>query len=163
MTIAELNASDAARFVAVLREVWEESPWVSERAWERRPFASVDHLHAVMADVVAAASRDEQLCLLRAHPELGARRHMSAASTREQAGVRLDRLEAAEVARLDRLNAAYRLKFSFPFLFAVSGSSTHDVIDALERRLPRTLDDEFEEALHQVSRIARLRLQPLLA
>ena len=29
--------------------VFEDSPWVAERAWAKRPFSSVEELHAAMA------------------------------------------------------------------------------------------------------------------
>ena len=108
------------------------------------------------------ATRDERLALLRAHPDLGTRARMSDASVGEQQGAGLDRLTAEEFDRLQQLNHAYREKFGFPFLFAVKGSTKHDVLAALERRLPSTPEEEFEEALRQVGRIALFRLREFL-
>ncbi len=159
MTIADLNAYDRAQFVAALGWIFEGAPWVAERAWKHRPFAEVHHLHASMTAAVDAATREEQLALLRAHPDLGTRMRMSDASTGEQAGAGLDRLTPEEFERLQRLNAAYRQKFGYPFLFAVKGSSTPDILEALEERLPRDPEQEFVEALRQVHRITRFRLQ----
>ena len=70
MTLAEINALDRAAFVAALGGVFEHSPWIAEGAWARRPFASVDSLHAAMTAVVRASGKAKQLALLRAHPEL---------------------------------------------------------------------------------------------
>ncbi len=92
-------------------------------------------LHRAMVDQVEHASLpEEQLALLRAHPDLGTRARVSEASSAEQAGAGLDQLTPAEFERLRRLNEAYRDKFGFPFLFAVKGSTKHDILDALERR-----------------------------
>ena len=157
-TLDELNACDRAHFVAALGWIFEDSPWVAERAWQRRPFRHVDDLHAAMTSAVAAATPDEQVALLRAHPDLGARARMSRASIGDQAGVGLDRLSDDEFDRLQRLNAAYRQKFGYPFLFAVTGRTTQDILDALTRRLPADPAEEFSEALRQVYRIARIRL-----
>jgi 2-oxo-4-hydroxy-4-carboxy-5-ureidoimidazoline decarboxylase len=162
VTLAELNACTRARFVDALGWIFESSPWVAERAWPARPFASVEDVHAAMTAVVDAASPDERLTLLRAHPDLGTRARMSDASVGEQQGAGLDRLTPVEFDRLQRLNLAYREKFGFPFLFAVKGSTKHDVLVALERRLPAAHDDELVEALRQVDRIALFRLQDLL-
>jgi 2-oxo-4-hydroxy-4-carboxy-5-ureidoimidazoline decarboxylase len=159
LTIAELNAFDRARFVGALGAIFEDSPWVAERAWDRRPFTSVDALHAAMVAIVSAATHSEQLALLRAHPDLGASARMSAASASEQSGAGLDRLTAGDLERLQRLNAAYREKFGYPFLFAVKGSTTQQILIALEERLSRSAEEEFAEALRQVARIARFRLQ----
>ncbi len=167
MTLAELNGKDRNGFVAALGWIFEESPWVAERAWEKRPFPTLDALHGAMMSVVTAASEEQQLALLRAHPDLGtvrleADRKMSQASQREQAGAGLDTLTSDELERVRRLNAAYREKFGFPFLYAVKGSTKHDVLNALERRLTSTRDIEHQEALRQVYRIARFRLDDLV-
>jgi len=161
MTVAELNALDRDRFVQVLGWIFEGSPWVAERAWQARPFADLDMLHQQMTEVLAHATRDEQLALLRAHPDLGARARMSDASVGEQTSVGLDRLSPREFRRLHRLNSAYRAKFGFPFLYAVKGSTPQQILDALQQRLPRAADEEFAEALRQVGRIARFRLDDL--
>ena len=99
------------------------------------------------------------MALLRAHPDLGARAKMSAASVGEQAGAGLDALEPAESERLYQLNAAYREKFGFPFLYAVKGSTQRDVFEALAQRFGNAPEDEFREALRQVYRIAWFRLE----
>jgi 2-oxo-4-hydroxy-4-carboxy-5-ureidoimidazoline decarboxylase len=162
MTIDELNTCDRMTFVDVLGGIFEDSPWVAERAWTRQPFATREQLHAAMTATVAEATRDEQLALLRAHPDLGARARMSDPSTKEQTGAGLDRLSKAEFDRLQELNSAYKEKFGHPFLFAVKGSTKLQILDALERRLPRDAGEEFAEALRQVYRIAEFRLQALL-
>jgi 2-oxo-4-hydroxy-4-carboxy-5-ureidoimidazoline decarboxylase len=163
MTIAELNALDRGQFVGALGWIFEDSPWVAERAWGSRPFADVDALHQQMIFAVSRATRDEQLALLRAHPDLGARAKMSDASVGEQARAGLDRLSPRDFERLHSLNSAYRNRFAFPFLYAVKGSTSQEILDALERRLSRSVDEEFAEALRQVERIARFRLETVVA
>ena len=163
IALAELNAKDRSGFAGALGWIFEESPWVAERAWEKRPFATLDALHDAVTAVVRAAPAEEQLALLRAHPDLGARRTMSEASSREQDGAGLVALTPGELDRLRALNAAYHEKFGFPFLYAVKGSTTHDILDALERRLPSTRDAEHQEALRQVYRIARFRLEDMIS
>ena len=152
----------SAAFVAAVGPVFEHSPWVAERAWSHRPFADLASMHDVMTRQVLQASRDEQLALLRAHPDLGARARMSAASEGEQAGAGLDRLNTVQYERLCAANARYRDRFGFPFLFAVKGSTASDILAALEARVDGTWDAEFETALGQVFRIALFRLQDLV-
>ena len=48
MTLATLNECDQRQFVDAVGWVFEHSPWVAERAWQNRPFASVDALHNAM-------------------------------------------------------------------------------------------------------------------
>jgi 2-oxo-4-hydroxy-4-carboxy-5-ureidoimidazoline decarboxylase len=161
MTIEEINALDQNAFVERIGWVFEHSRWVADRAWSRRPFGSIGDMHQAMRAEVEAAEYDEQLALLRAHPDLGARARMSASSSGEQAGAGLDRLSENEFERLRTLNEAYKLKFGFPFLLAVKGASKFDVLQALERRLRSTVDVEFAEALAQVYKIAAFRLEGL--
>jgi 2-oxo-4-hydroxy-4-carboxy-5-ureidoimidazoline decarboxylase len=158
MTIDELNSLPREEFVEALGGTYEHSPWVAECAWERRPFASLEALHGAMMAAVDAAPPGEQLGLLRAHPDLGARLRMSAASTGEQAGAGLDRLGTREFERLRDLNLAYRTKFGFPFILAVKGATRAEIFAALERRFANDAQEEFREALRQVHRIAAFRL-----
>ena len=112
--------------------------------------------------VVAAASLDEQLAL--AARASGPWRR--GASDVRRVGPRTSwrrarRADRDELERLRELNAAYRDKFGFPFLYAVKGSTKHDILNALERRLPSPRDMEHQEALRQVFRIARFRLEDI--
>jgi OHCU decarboxylase len=161
-SIQALNQLDQSQFVASIGWVFEHSPWVAERAWHHRPFESLNQLSECMNGEVEASSTEEQLTLLRAHPDLGTRAKISADSASEQAGAGLNQLTPDEYARLSELNSAYRSKFGFPFLYAVKGSGKFAILEALERRHGASLEDEFREALRQVYRIARFRLEGIM-
>lgn len=153
-----------AAFVAELGAVFEHSPWVAERAFERRPFHSVDELHAAMMDAVRAASPSERLALLRAHPELaGAEAKagtMTAHSTGEQGRLGLTSLSSAEFRRISDINRRYREKFGFPCIVALKLHASRDtVIDEMERSLDNSPDEEFGRALEQIGHITRGRLE----
>ena len=163
MTFDELNSKDRNGFVGAIGWVFEGSPWVAERAWDKRPFATLDTLHDALSSVVASAELGDQLALLRAHPELGSRAGMSDTSSREQTSAGLDALTRSDLERLQSLNAAYREKFGFPFLFAVKGRTAQDVLNAIERRLTSPRDEEHREALRQVYQIARFRLEGMIS
>lgn len=162
MTLASLNGLDLPAFRDAVGWVFEHSPWVAERAWRNRPFATLESLHSAMVDAVAEASPAEQLSLIRAHPDLGTRARMSAASDSEQTGAGLDRLTPAEFDRLHRLNAAYRERFGFPFIYAVKGAGKHSILAALETRLAAEPEAERAAALAQIYRIAQFRLESLI-
>src|SRR3546814_15630966 len=76
------------------------------------------------------------LALICAHPELAGKQAiqgtLSKASAQEQQGAGLDQCSADELERLDRLNAAYRKRFGFPFIIAVKGLSRHQIMDAID-------------------------------
>jgi xanthine dehydrogenase large subunit len=151
------------KFVSEFGWIFEGSPWVARRASGRLPFASMDALHAAMVEEVERATAEEQQALLRAHPDLGARAALTAASAGEQAGAGLDALSPGEFARLAALNDAYRKKFGFPFILAVKGATLRDIIDGLVGRLANAPEVEFREALSQVYRIALFRLEKTAA
>ena len=115
-----------------------------------------------MSQTMLEATEAEQLALLRAHPDLGARARMSHASIDEQAGVGLDQLTQTEFDELHRRNSEYKQKFGFPFLYAVKGSTKHEILAALANRLGSSRDAEFAEALKQVTRIAGFRIEDLI-
>jgi 2-oxo-4-hydroxy-4-carboxy-5-ureidoimidazoline decarboxylase len=163
MTVADLNSLERAQFVAAIGWVFEHSPWVAQRAWDMRPFADAQALHGAMVEQVERGLPEEQLALLRAHPDLGTRARVSEASSVEQAGAGLDQLTQAEFERLRVLNETYRAKFGFPFLFAVKGSTKHEILEALERRAQSPREEEYRVALDQVYRIARFRLEDTLS
>lgn len=157
-----VNDLDRDSFVNAFGWIFEDAPWVSEPAWAARPFLDAPAVHAAMVRAVEKASPEEQLALLRAHPDLGTRAKLSGASASEQTGSGLDQLTRDEYERLNQLNNRYRKKFGFPFLFAVKGSTTDDILKALEQRVQSSREDEWAEALQQVYRIAQFRLNDYL-
>jgi 2-oxo-4-hydroxy-4-carboxy-5-ureidoimidazoline decarboxylase len=159
VTLHELNALDLGEFVRALGWIFEDSPWVMEQAFAARPFASLDALHKAAVACLEAAPRDLQLALLCSHPDLGTRAQISDASQSEQANAGLGQLTPEEFAHLNRLNAEYSARFGFPFIYAVKNSDKHAILEALERRSRHPPEREFEEALRQVYRIARFRLE----
>lgn len=114
------------------------------------------------AHVVREAGADEQLALIRAHPDLAGRAArtgaLTAASAGEQAAAGLDRLDDDRRARLGALNAAYRARFGFPFVMRVRGRSADDVLAAMERRLANGPDEERATAIDEIAQIMRLRI-----
>jgi 2-oxo-4-hydroxy-4-carboxy-5-ureidoimidazoline decarboxylase len=167
VTLAELNALDEARFVDALGGIFEHSAWVAKAVAAHRPFLDVAGLHAAMVNAVTAAPARARLDLIRAHPELAGKAAVSGAltveSTREQAGAGLAHCSPQEFARLHELNDAYNAKFGFPFIVAVKGLDRTAIIEQFARRVQNDPGVEMSEALAQIGRIARFRLDALLA
>jgi 2-oxo-4-hydroxy-4-carboxy-5-ureidoimidazoline decarboxylase len=165
-SIAALNAADRATFVAAVGFAFEHSPWIADAAWDRRPFVDLDGLVAALTAVVAAAPAERQVALIAAHPDLAGRLaregRLTAASRDEQAGAGLDRLDAAQIARFDAANAAYRARFGFPFVICARRHDADSIIAALERRAANDRAIEIATALDEIAMIARLRLEDAL-
>lgn len=160
--LTEVNGATREVFVEHLGGIFEHSPWVAERAWERRPFASREALHGAMVAAVEGAGPERQLALLRAHPELAGRAavqgEMTEHSTQEQGGSGLLNCSPEEFARLQEMNRAYNEKFGFPFIIAVRGLDRAAIIEAFARRLGNTPEAEMAEALRQIARITAFRI-----
>jgi OHCU decarboxylase len=164
IAIEHLNALPAAEFVARLSGVFEHSPWVAEAVLPGRPFADVAALHGAMVAAVRSAGTDAALTLLRAHPELARRAPLTAESAAEQGGMGLDRLAEDEAVRFEALNLAYRERFGFPFIIAVRGQRDRAaILAALTGRLAHDAPTELAAALAEVAKIARFRLDDLIA
>jgi N-carbamoyl-L-amino-acid hydrolase len=170
ITLAQINAADPAGFVALLHGTYEHSPWIAERAWADRPaggFSSLDGLKQALIAVVNRAPREEQIALVRAHPELAGKAMVSntltAESTNEQGKAGLTDCSPTEFAHIQALNAAYNGKFGWPFILAVRGPrglglNRHQIIATFERRLAGQPDWELAECLRNIHRIAEIRL-----
>ena len=147
--------------------VFEESPWIAREAWERRPFGSVDELHAAMVWVVEHSPRSARIELIRAHPDLAGKAAIAGAltpeSTREQAAAGLDRLTPAQYERLTDLTAAYRERFGFPFVVCAREHTADSIIAAAEERIRKQPEEEERTAVSEIAKIARLRLADLVA
>jgi len=167
IALDELNAMDRDAFGARLGKIYEHSQWVAARVANGRPYASVDALHARMEKEVRSASKMEQLALIRAHPQLKGRladpSTLTDASRREQSGAGLDQCTAAQMEQLQKLNKAYLDYFGFPFVVAVRGLDTDGIIARMQARLRNDSRQEFAECLAQIGRIARFRLDDLIA
>lgn len=164
MTLAEVNALDQARFVALLGGVFEHSPWVAERAWKGRPFASLENLYQSMANEVQVATPAEQLALIRAHPELAGREatggKLTVDSSSEQGRLGFMNLDRSHFIRMGELNRRYRQRFGFPCIVALKlHASRASVMAEMQRRLGNTADAEMANALEQIGHIARGRLE----
>jgi len=155
---------DTHDFIARFGGIYEHSPWVAEQV---APLATelddVECLATLMADCVDNAGAEQQLSLIRAHPDLAGKAQvageLTADSTAEQASAGLDQCSKVEYERFQALNDAYKEKFGFPFVMAVRDRSRDEILDVFSARLKNDYDLEFETALEEIHKIARLRLE----
>jgi 2-oxo-4-hydroxy-4-carboxy-5-ureidoimidazoline decarboxylase len=154
-------------FVIRYGGIYEHSPWVATRTEEVLAGAVVDleSLASLMADCVDNASRDTQLNLIRAHPDLAGKAQvggeLTADSSEEQSKAGLDQCTTQEFESFQSLNAAYKEKFGFPFIMAVRESTRSEILEAFAARIENDNDLEFETALQEIHKIARMRLAAL--
>src|SRR6266481_6269025 len=166
-TLADLNACSKDDFVAVLANIFEYSPWISEQAASARPFAGVNALFAAMKAVVDRAPSELRLALIKGHPDLANKTQraagLTAESNDEQNSVGLDRLSDAEYDAFERVNNAYRSKFGFPYIVCVRRQTKDAILRDFERRLPNDASTEMQMSIVEILRIAALRLVQAVA
>lgn len=162
------SSLDETRFIEVYGGIYEDTPWIAETVWPQTrdgTLDTADTLATALRAVVDAASDLRKIDLLCAHPELAGRAAQSgtltASSQVEQTGAGLDSCSAEELEEFAQLNKAYKEKFGFPFIIAVAGRTRFEILDIFRTRLDSDTQTEFETALEQVHRIARLRLSAM--
>jgi len=159
-----VNADD---FIKRYGGIYEHSSWVAKHVNGvlGDTAADTELLAKLMADCVDNASVERQIELMRAHPDLAGKTalagELTADSTEEQTKAGLDQCTPAEFERFQALNSAYKKKFDFPFIMAVRDSSRLEILESFERRLENDYKLEFETALQEIHKIARLRLAAL--
>ncbi|RZM79815.1 2-oxo-4-hydroxy-4-carboxy-5-ureidoimidazoline decarboxylase [Leptolyngbya iicbica LK] len=153
---------DEVHFTQALGDIFEHTPAIAQKAWPQRPFATVEALHQAMVTVMQALPTEDQLRLIRAHPDLGTKAKMADSSVQEQAGVGLDRLSPEEFATFSELNQAYRDRFHFPFIVAVKEHTKTSILAAFRQRLTHDAATERQTALAEIAKIAGYRLGALV-
>ena len=154
-------------FVERYGGIYEHSPWVAERVQVLldKSEAAPELLASLMADCVDNASVDAQLQLIRAHPDLAGKAQVAGSLTEdssdEQSRAGLDQCSAAEFEKFQELNTAYKDKFGFPFIMAVRESTRGEILKVFSARIENDYSSEFEAALQEIHKIARLRLKAL--
>ena len=166
LSLQEINTFDEAAFVSCLGGLFEGPPWIVARAWYARPFTSRDHLYQTLCSILYAAPVEQQVALLRVHPDLVGRAALagtlSPASTHEQASAGLDRLSPEEIMTFQRYNAAYHDRFDFPFVICARENKKESILAGFATRLHNTREQEIEIALGEVAKICAFRLHDLV-
>ena len=155
---------DKASFLARYGGIFEHSPWIAAQVWDLGLHSGgLQELHVALADVIRNADHKQQLALLRAHPQLASAiasgEQLTTESRGEQRGAGLDQCSEVEFEEFRHLNSTYSDKFGFPFIIAVKGLSREQILEFFRARLANSPEQEFTEALEQVIRIGKFRLQ----
>eukprot|EP00752_Nemacystus_decipiens_P019606 g17662.t1 len=152
------SAMKKSDFVDAFGGIFEHSSWVAKRAYKLELGAAHNNaagLHNVLCRAFRAASDDERLDVLIAHPDLAGKlaqaQRLTDSSTEEQASAGLDALTDEERATFELLNSDYTEKFGFPFIIAVKDNTKASILEAFRRRIDHSREDEFAEACKQAS------------
>ena len=167
LELAGLNQLPREDFVRIIGPVFEHSPWIAELTWSKRPYADCAQLHRALCETVNAASEEQQLALIRAHPDLVGRAALAGTLTREstdeQASAGLGQLSSQEILLFQENNAAYREKFGFPFVICARLNKKEAILAGFELRLKNSKTQEVRDALEEIFKIADLRLRDIFS
>ena len=161
--INKINKLTKSEFVKVFANIFENAGWIAEELYKKKPFKDFDELSSKMMNIFEISSKEKKLKILNDHPDLGDKTKISSLtqdSLKEQKTVGLDQCTKEEFDEFKKLNDAYK-KFGFPFIMAVKGKNKIEILDNFRKRVNSESEIEFEEAVKQVKKIAKLRLENL--
>ncbi|MEO6435921.1 MAG: 2-oxo-4-hydroxy-4-carboxy-5-ureidoimidazoline decarboxylase [Tepidisphaeraceae bacterium] len=155
-----LNMMNAHGFVRTVGHVFENSPWVAERAFHLHPFKSVSDVQEKMCQIVRGGTEEEKVTLIKAHPDLVGRmaQPLTLASQSEQAAAGLDRLSPDDRDAFNAYNDVYKEQFGFPFVICARENKKDAILAAFPRRLKHARGREIDIAIDEICKIANLRL-----
>ena len=161
--INEINKLSQSEFIKVFANIFEKARWIAEDLYKQKPFASFEELSSKMINIFENSSKEMKLQILNSHPDLADKTKiglLTPESTKEQTMAGLDQCTKEEFNEFKKLNDAYK-KFGFPFILAVKGKSKIEILSNFRKRINSESQIEFEEAVKQVKKIAKLRLENL--
>ena len=162
--INKINKLSKSEFIKVFANIFENARWIAEELYNQKPFDNFEALSSKMLNIFEATTREKQLKILNAHPDLANKIKISLLtpdSLKEQASAGLDQCTEEEFDEFKHLNKQYKKKFGFPFILAVKGKNKNEILDNFKKRISFDLTTAFDQAIKQVKQIASLRLKEL--
>ena len=162
--INKINNLSQIKFNEIFANIFEKTKWIAERLYNQKPFNSFEDLCSKVLEIFKTTSKENQLKIIRAHPDLADKTKISLLnidSRTEQSKARLDQCSEKEFREFKNLNNEYKKKFGFPFILAVEGKNKTEILNKFKKRILNSADDEFKEAISQVCKIANLRLNKI--
>jgi len=161
--INKINKLSQSEFIKVFANIFENARWIAEELYNQKPFDNFEELSLKILNIFENATKDKQLKILNAHPDLANKTKISLLtpdSLKEQTEAGLDQCSEEEFNEFKKLNNTYK-KFGFPFILAVKGKTKVEILNNFRKRIFSDPEIEFDEAVKQVKQIASLRLKEL--
>ena len=162
--INKINNLSQIKFNEIFANIFEKTKWIAEKLYNQKPFNSFEDLCSKILEIFKTASKENQLKIIRAHPDLADKTKISLLnidSRTEQNRAGLDQCSEKEFKEFNNLNNEYKKKFGFPFILAVEDKNKAEILNKFKKRILNSTDDEFKEAISQVCKIANLRLNKI--
>ena len=163
-TIDKINKLSRSEFVEIFANIFEKTKWIAEKLYNQKPFDDFKDLCSKMLGIFETAGKETQLKILGAHPNLADKvtvNLLTPNSQSEQSNAGLDQCSEEEFNEFKNLNKSYKQKYGFPFVIAVKGKNKIKILSEFRKRILNSVDEEFNEAIIQVGKIANLRLNEI--
>ena len=163
-TIDKINKLSRSEFVEIFANIFEKTKWIAEKLYNQKPFDDFKDLCSKMLGIFETAGKETQLKILKAHPDLADKitvNLLTSNSRSEQSNAGLDQCSEEEFNEFKNLNKSYRQKYGFPFVIAVKGKNKIEILSEFRKRILNSVDEEFNEAIIQIGKIANLRLNEI--
>ena len=68
--INRINNLSQSEFIENFANIFEKTKWIADRLYDQKPFNSFEELCSKMLEIFKTAGKENQLKILRAHPDL---------------------------------------------------------------------------------------------
>ncbi|MFF0266364.1 2-oxo-4-hydroxy-4-carboxy-5-ureidoimidazoline decarboxylase [Kribbella sp. NPDC004536] len=158
----QVNQMTREEFVETFGGLFQGPRWAVERAWEMRPYADTHALRRSFQEALFSGSRDEQVELIQAYPQLGSQFVADGlsgeASLRDQSDKGLTFLGDPERDELTAITSAYEDRFGFPLVISVRDAESYErIVEQGRERLGNCENQEHAAALLEIAKIAGYR------
>ena len=160
--IKKINSLNKSEFLSIFGNVFEKSKWISEKAFDLKPFKSLESFISEIIGIYENSDDKTIIKILNLHPELAIEKNLTSNSEAEQSKANLKQCTPEEFDEFKRLNIEYKKKFNFPFIIAVKGKNKEEILNSFRQRITNNINLEFEEAKRQVKKIASFRLSEII-
>ena len=167
MKIHDVNNLSSDKFIESFNNIFEKTSSISISSEKKRPFNNKKEMIETFINEFDNLNIDSKKNVLKNHPDLGNKLKITSdlteMSKNEQRNVGLNNCTEDEFLLFKKMNDEYKSKFSIPFIFAVKGANKSIIIDEFKRRLIiENIELEIEEAIKQVKKIAKFRLNEII-
>ncbi|MFD7153618.1 2-oxo-4-hydroxy-4-carboxy-5-ureidoimidazoline decarboxylase [Kribbella sp. NPDC059898] len=164
----QVNTMTQAEFVETFGGLFHGPRWAVERAWEMRPYADTHALRRSFQEALFSGSREEQVELIQAYPQLGSQFVADGlsgeASLRDQSDKGLTFLGDPERDELTAITSAYEDRFGFPLVISVRDAESYErILEQGRERLGNCENQEHAAALLEIAKIAGYRFDDFVS
>ena len=135
--INKINKLSKSEFIKVFANIFENTSWIAEELYNQKPFDNFEELSSKILNIFETTTRDKQLKILNAHPDLANKTKISLLtpdSLKEQTSAGLDQCTKEEFSEFKKLNDTYK-KFGFPFILAVKEKTKIEILNNFRKRI----------------------------